>query len=197
MARYRTIRCAVGALLLALLAGALAPLAAAEPIPYPTFDQPVYYGDASRSYTWGAAIIQGQDEAFKEGANGKHRVQYFEKSRMEVNDPSADQSNPFFVTQGLLAEDMIYGRIQVGVDTFLPASPAAIPFGDPDDKTGPTYKSLNGVTNAPPVESGKPITAAIDRGGNVSNSADSRGVTSMGVVPGTTTNHSIASVFYA
>ena len=37
------------------------------------------------------------------------------------------------VAQGLLAEDMIYGRIQTGVATFLPAAPAEIPFGDPDD----------------------------------------------------------------
>src|SRR5947208_15800087 len=103
MARNRTIRCAVGALLLALLAGALAPLAAAEPIPYPTFDQPafqrtwerfdrpVYYGDASRSYTWGAAITQGQDEALKEGPSSRHRAQYFEKRRRDANDTAADQ----------------------------------------------------------------------------------------------------------
>ena len=43
---------------------------------------------------------------------------------------------------------------------------------------------------------GNLIAQRIERSGNVNNSADPRGVTSVGVVPGVTTNHSIASVFY-
>lgn len=211
--RCHALRLTVLPLLVALFSGVLlTPLAGAAPpsqIPQPEFadpafqrtweryDRPVYYGDASRSYTWGASITKGLQEPYKEGANGQHLVQYFEKSRMEINDPNADQNNPFFVTQGLLARDMIRGEIQEGQNTFRKVTPARIPFGDPDDQTGPTYASFNGVLNAPPVPSGQPITATIDRAGNVSNSADSRGVTSMGVVPGTTTNHSIASVFYS
>lgn len=181
--------------------------AGAEPIPQPEFadpafqqtweryDRPVYRGEAVRSYTWGASISSGMQEPYQEGASGTHLVQYFEKSRMEINDPNADKSNPFFVTQGLLARDMIRGEVQEGQTSFRPAQPAQIPFGDPDDTTGPTYASFNGVLGAEPVPAGQPITASIDRAGNVSQSADSRGVTSLGVVEGGT-NHSIASVFF-
>jgi hypothetical protein len=44
---------------------------------------------------------------YQEGPDGQHLVQYFDKSRMEINKPDADPNDPFFVTQGLLARDMI------------------------------------------------------------------------------------------
>ncbi len=212
MGAKRPLRAVVGAVLVALLAGVLAPLATfaaqEDPIAMPSFadpafrrvwdryDHPVYFGDASRSYTWGASISAKLEEPFKEGPSGKHIVQYFDKSRMEINDPNGNQNDPFFVTQGLLARDMIRGEVQEGVNTFRKAEPAQVPFGDPDDKTGPTYASLTKVLDAPAVEAGQPITAAIDRAGNVANTADSRGVTSLGILPEITTKHSIASVFY-
>ena len=48
------------------------------------------------------------------------------------------------MTQGLLAEDMIYGRIQEGDTQFKPATPAEIPFGDLDDtgSLSPTYATF-------------------------------------------------------
>ena len=213
--RYRSFCLAVGAFLCLLL---LAPLASAAPaattaaeapIAYPPFadpafqkvweryDRPVWYGQTSRSYTWGAQQTTGMQEQYNQGPNGKHLVQYFDKSRMEINNPNGNPNDAFFVTQGLLAEDMIYGRIQVGDSDFTPAKPAQIPFGDLDDTapSSPTYASFHNLVNEPPIPAGNAIRAAIDRDGNVANSADAHGVTSSGVLPGTTTNHSIASVF--
>ncbi len=182
----------------------------ADPIPYPTFaddafrtvweryDRPVYYGEVSRSYTWGTKLTDGIKEPYAEGRGGEHLVQYFDKSRMEINNPDGNRNNPFFVTQGLLARDMIRGEIQVGDNSFTTTDPAEIPFGDLDDTsvTSPTYASFKGVLDAPPIPAGNRISQRIERNGSVNNSADSRGVTSVGVVPGVTTNHSIASVFY-
>jgi hypothetical protein len=212
---YRSFCLAAGTFLFLLL---LAPLASAAPaatpaaeapIAYPTFadpafqkvweryDRPVWYGQTSRSYTWGAQQTAGMQEQYNQGPNGKHLVQYFDKSRMEINNPNGNPNDAFFVTQGLLAEDMIYGRIQVGDNDFTPARPADIPFGDLDDTapSSPTYASFHNLINEPPIPAGNEIRAAIDRQGNVANSADAHGVTSAGVLPGTTTNHSIASVF--
>ena len=202
----------LGALLLALLAGAPSPLLAAQPVTYPTFadpafravweryDRPVFFGQTARSYTWGNQISQGFRERYLEGPDQQHLVEYFDKSRMEINDPNGDRAGQFFVTQGLLARDMIRGEIQEGDAAFraAPQGPARVPFGDLDDTlaSSPTYASLRGVLDAPPVASGRPITAQIDRAGTVGNSADPRGVTSAGVVPGLdATNHSIPSVF--
>ena len=141
------------ALSLGIAPGAMPQSAAAAPITYPTFadpafqtvweryDRPVYYGQTSRSYTWGSQVSGGIQENYKEGPNGKHLVQYYDKSRMEINNPNADKTSPFFVTQGLLARDMIRGEVQQGDNTFKTAKQAEVPFGDIDDlaATSPTY----------------------------------------------------------
>jgi hypothetical protein len=211
--RLKRSRLFIGALALALTIG-IVPAGTqvqAEPaVTYPAFadpafqtvweryDKPVYYGQASRSYTWGNQITAGLSEGYAEGPNGKHLVQYFDKSRMEINNPDGDRSADFFVTQGLLARDMIRGEIQEGDNQFRKTSPAEIPFGDLDDTGGasPTYASFAKVLNDPPIPAGNAIKQRLDRDGSVNNSADARGVTSMGVIAGVTTNHSIASVFY-
>lgn len=206
-------RLIIGALALALTIGGVpaSTQVLAEPtLTYPAFadtafqrvweryDKPVYYGQASRSYTWGNQITAGLSEGYAEGPSGKHLVQYFDKSRMEINNPSGDRNADFFVTQGLLARDMIRGEVQEGDNQFRKTSPAEIPFGDLDDTSNasPTYASFSKVLAAPPIPAGNAIAQRIERSGAVNNSADPRGVTSVGVVPGVTTNHSMASVFY-
>ncbi len=209
MNRHRPLRRALATLALALVTGVFAPLATAQQVQYPTFvdpefrevweryDRPVFFGEASRSYTWGGQVSGRLEEPYEQGPEGEHVVQYFDKSRMEINNPDADKGNPFFVTQGLLARDMIRGEIQEGDTRFRQVEPAQIPFGDLDDvdTASPTYASFGGVLDAPPVPAGQPLTARIDRAGNVGDGAPSRGVTSAGVVPGTT-NHSIAAPFF-
>jgi hypothetical protein len=157
-------------------------------------DAPVAAGLAARTWLWGPGPDGGGTwEQFDEGLNGRRLVQYFDKTRMEVNDVNGDRSNAFFVTQGLLAEDMILGRVQVGVNRFAPAAPAAIPFGDADDTRGPTYASLTGLLNAPAGALGQPVAQAVARDGATSP-ADPRGVTCAAVVA--ETQHCVASVFW-
>jgi hypothetical protein len=213
MARLHGSRLIIGALTLALAVGIVPPNAqvlAAPTLTYPAFadtafqrvweryDKPVYYGQAARSYTWGNQVTAGLSEGYAEGPRGKHLVQYFDKSRMEINDPAGDRNADFFVTQGLLARDMIRGEIQEGNNQFRKTSAAEIPFGDLDDTSNasPTYASFGKVLDAPPIPAGNAIAQRIERSGAVNNSADPHGVTSVGVVPGVTTNHSTASVFY-
>ncbi len=213
MNRLKNSRLIIGALALALTIGILpasTQVQAEGAVTYPAFadpafqtvweryDKPVYYGQASRSFTWGNQITAGLSEGYVEGPSGKHLVQYFEKSRMEINNPNGDRSADFFVTQGLLARDMIRGEVQEGDNQFRKTSPAEIPFGDLDDTGGgsPTYASFAKVLNDPPIPAGNAIKQRLNRDGSVNNSADARGVTSMGVISGVTTNHSIASVFY-
>src|SRR5947209_19925605 len=51
-------------------------------------DQLVAIGTVSRSWVWGPTPGRSLQEPFKEGANGTHLVQYFDKARMEINHPS-------------------------------------------------------------------------------------------------------------
>jgi hypothetical protein len=209
LVRYRTIHILLGALIVALMFGTFVRFASANPTEIPTFadpefeqtwlrfDRPVFFGEVSRSYTWGGSISGGLQEPYAEGLNGNHLVQYFDKSRMEINDPNGDKSDPFFVTQGLLASDMIRGRIQVGNDDFIPApqGPSQVPFGDLDDPTGPVYASFQPVLDAAPTPQGQVITARIDRAGNVTDDPSVAPFNVTATELFADTNHRIASVF--
>src|SRR5207253_8262907 len=66
-------------------------------------DALVASGKVKRSFYWGPKPVSGPlYEDFVEGPNGKHLVQYFDKGRMEINNPNGDRRNPFYVTAGLL-----------------------------------------------------------------------------------------------
>jgi uncharacterized membrane protein len=101
---------------------------------------------SGRSWTWGPAPISGVlRETFQEGAEGKRTVQYFDKSRMEVNDPTADPANQWYVTNGLLPVEMMTGRQQNGFNSFQIKGPAKISVvGDPGNF--PTYADLQPAT---------------------------------------------------
>jgi hypothetical protein len=108
-------------------------------------DSVVDNGAVKRSYYWGPLPGFTTQEDYAEGPNGKHLVQYFDKSRMEVNNPNGDKTNPFYVTNGLLTRELISGMMQVGDTAFVPRYPAEIVIaGDTDDTAAgtPTYASF-------------------------------------------------------
>src|SRR3954466_2551254 len=112
-------------------------------------DSLVDNGSVKRSYFWGPLPGFTTSEAYAEGPNGKHLVQYFDKSRMEINNPNGDKSNPFYVTNGLLTLDLISGQMQTGNNKFVFRYPAEIDISSDTDDTGagtPTYASFRSVT---------------------------------------------------
>lgn len=83
-------------------------------------EAPVDNGDAQRSWLWGPEPrTPGLDERYLDAPGQQRTVQYFDKGRMEVNDPDADPSDPWFVTSGLLTRELISGEIQIGDDDYL------------------------------------------------------------------------------
>src|SRR5688500_722693 len=137
-------------------------------------DRPVASGQVQRSWYWGpTANTPGLNEDYIEGAGGKRLVQYFDKSRMEINNPAGDPNSPFFVTNGLLTVELISGRMQTGNNTFVDRYPADIPLAsDPNDANAPTYMSFRTAAN-PPANSGVglPATATIARNGTIGDDA--------------------------
>src|SRR6476659_10513968 len=87
-------------------------------------DKPVEERMAVRSWMWGPQPLHSAYEPYIEGPGTQHLVQYFDKSRMEINNPAGDRNSEWFVTNGLLVVDMVAGRIQVGNNSFAPATPA-------------------------------------------------------------------------
>jgi hypothetical protein len=97
-------------------------------------------GKVKRSWYWGPTAGYTTMEEYDQGFGGMHLVQYFDKSRMEINDPGADKNKPFYVTNGHLARELITGMIQVGDNRFVERYPADIPLAsDLDDLNAPTY----------------------------------------------------------
>ncbi len=214
-------RIAVALAVVALLAPGLpVPAAGAAPefirpsFADPTFariwdrlDRPVHQAEIARSYTWGGQRSDGIQEEYREGPQGFHLVQYFDKSRMEINNPNAAPNDPFYVTQGLLARDMIWGQFQAGDTLFrtAPQGPARVPFGDLDDigAASPTYASFAANLAMAPTPAGQTIVARLARNGKITDdpALASYGVASRGVLPGTPASsegfnqHAIASVF--
>jgi hypothetical protein len=138
-------------------------------------DGVVASGGILRPWVWGPVPGAALTESFTGLPNDSHIVQFFDKGRMEINDPGADKSDPFYVTNGRLAVELVSGQIQTGLDTFEDRSPAQIDLAsDVDDPTAPTYLSFNGVVNLPGTgqsrfasdHTGAIVRTAIDRQGN-------------------------------
>jgi hypothetical protein len=138
-------------------------------------DSLVDNGSVKRSYFWGPVPGFTTSEAYAEGPNGKHLVQYFDKSRMEINNPNGDKSNPFYVTNGLLTLDLIYGRVQTGNDKYEYRYPAEIDLASDGDDVGagtPTYASFRSVIYSQSTSRiGETIADTINRLGQVGSDA--------------------------
>ena len=138
-----------------------------------TTDRAIAEGKASRSWLWGPKPFAIKREPYDGAPEGVRLVQYFDKSRMEVNDPNANRADQWFVTNGLLTSEMIAGRVQTGPSTFEDLEPAEVPIaGDlesPDQQT-PRYADFAGVAstannNRAPQQLGLPVVARFKRGG--------------------------------
>jgi phosphate/phosphite/phosphonate ABC transporter binding protein len=110
-------------------------------------DLPVAGHKVARTWFWGPGP---NSDATQEKFEGHNRlVQYFDKSRMEINDPNGDKNGKFYVTNGLLTVELMSGKIQTGATTFEDSVPANINMtGDDGDKLAPSYAAMARVSNA-------------------------------------------------
>ena len=105
-------------------------------------DYPVATGLVRRSFFYGPAITLRCEEPYVEGGDdqgnftGKRPAYYLDKGRLEETSPNS-------ITAGLLAKELISGKMQVGDAEFRTVEPAAVPVaGDPGDTPAPTYASF-------------------------------------------------------
>lgn len=140
-------------------------------------DAPVASSQTQRSWYWGPQPGEAKSEPYAGSKSGTRLVQYFDKARMEINNPQGDRSSEWFVTTGLLVAEMVSGKQQVGDKEFSQKQPAEIAVGgdglgsDPD---APTYTSFRPVAsilvpgaNRAPKRTGQVATATIDRAGRL------------------------------
>lgn len=161
-------------------------------------DLPVVEQVSGRSWTWGPApISELLREPLAEAPEGQRAVQYFDKSRMEINDPTADPNAAWYVTNGLLPIELMTGRLQTGYNQFEFRPQARISaVGDPDQF--PTYADLLRFYQSPgavnPGDLGKPATGLINPDGSIGGFNDYAGDPATILVRGEN-NHGVAKAF--
>jgi hypothetical protein len=163
--------------LITLVALLAPPPAAAQEIPFASpafqelwlrYDLPVKEGKDPRSWTWGPASFFSGTEPYRESPGGRRLVQYFDKTRMEINDPVKN-----LVTNGLLVREMVGGRIALGDTLSEPVSLATEAVaGDPApiNPDAPTYATFQRIAslnndNRAPNRVGQLVDQSIDKQG--------------------------------
>jgi len=165
-------------------------------------DYDIWRGTAQRTWTWGPDVLAIRQEPYVGAPGGVRTVYYFDKSRMEINDPQGDRTNQWFVTNGLLVREMLAGQVQTGPDVTTPLAPPTIPLaGDATENGAVTYAALSTVAslsagqNAAPDRSGKNITTTIDATGATGDQPWLDGAVRYGYYE-PTLDHNIADVFW-
>lgn len=178
----------------AALRGALVPAFAGT---WLTADEVVASIETSRSWLWGPFSFDLRVEPYEEAEHGQRLVAYFDKSRMEITDPYGDRSSEWYITNGLLVNELISGQMQVGDNQFESRESADIQVaGDPTNNDGPTYASFSGLLETDAGDEGSLITRTLQNDGSVGTDPDldEYGVTAAEFIPDT--GHNIASVFW-
>lgn len=132
-------------------------VADAEPIGRSSFrrvwernDYPIQQDEVRRPWLWGpTAISPVLQEWYLDSPGDTRAVQYFDKGRMEINNPGADPTSLFFVTSGLLVNEMITGRVQVGNNRSIRLPSAAVSVAGDPGSAFPTYSHLFRLYNTP------------------------------------------------
>jgi len=140
-------------------------------------DGPVAAGAIRRSWLYGADVFDSRAEAYIEGAGGNRTVYYFDKGRLEINNPAADRKSQWFVSSGLLVRELVSGNLQLGDGKFEGRGPAQVPVaGDPGpiNLTAPTYASFSGLASLnndhrAPDRTGQAVSESLSKEGAVIN----------------------------
>src|SRR5215210_8074910 len=140
-------------------------------------DAPIQSGQVQRSWYWGPQPGNSLNEPYSGIPGGMRLVQYFDKARMEINNPDGNRASEWFVTTGLLVVDMVSGKQQVGDKEFVPKRAAEIAVGgdglssDPDAPTYTSFRAVSAVIGSgagrAPNLTGRSVTTTINRAGQL------------------------------
>jgi len=202
-------RVTIATVLVLAMLGTIAPTASAVAILNQDFlrtwqrtDKPVADLVVSRTWMWGTEpFTAAGPEEYAEVPGGIREVQYFDKSRMEINhNPSVPDDSPWKVTNGLLVRELMTGQMQVGDNTFKMREPARVNVaGDPDDASNVTYWFMGLLQDEAPLAEGTVVNQILTPGaaGNLylwSSELAGYGITAARYVP--ETNHTVAGPFW-
>ncbi|NTV62946.1 MAG: hypothetical protein HGA65_05345 [Oscillochloris sp.] len=159
-----------------------------------------------RTWYWGPSPWFDYAEFYRQGENGLRTVQYFDKARMEINNPADRSGANQGVTNGLLVKELVSGRMQLGNDPYDADMrvPADVPVaGNPRNAnaSAPGYSAFGGVAT---VDNGyhdaqrlnETVATTIDRSGNLGLRSDLALPETKIVQYNSVTGHNIPKVFW-
>ena len=162
-----------------------------------------------QTWLWGPQPITGVVFEYYHGARAAagagpavidwRAVQYFDKSRMEISDPDGDPTSQWYVTNGLLATELLTGMVQMGDSTFVAYDPAnnVRVAGDQDDPDGPTYWTMGRrMTIGSRYDDGQTINVRLDQNANVWTDESLNAYNVAAAELSTATNKRAADVFW-
>jgi len=174
------------------------PTSAASSFADPAFQRTWQAGEAATPNFWGPLTTakDGRQEPYKEAPGGSRLVQYFDKGRMELSNPTSG-----IVTNGLLATDLIKGQVQVGDATFQPKQSPTVSIAGDLDNPGPTYAGLAdkgaSLFAAATAKPGTFVTLIAAADGSVTDGGGYAGISMSPALAGfdATTQHNVLGVF--
>ncbi|TVR71822.1 MAG: hypothetical protein EA415_10695 [Sphaerobacteraceae bacterium] len=161
-------------------------------------DRPVDTDQVDRTWMWGPGANTGPMwEQYLESPDGQREVQYYDKSRMEINLTGEPEDSVWYVTNGLLVVEMVTGRMQIGEDSWEPHEAETNNVaGDRDGETGPSYADLAGLLDPVDDRGQDAITQIVDQHGEIS---EDPGLADQGVYTAhfdDITGHNVAEPFW-
>jgi hypothetical protein len=141
-----------------------------------TADEPVATGKAQRSWVYGPDVFDGRYEPYAESPGGRRVVYYFDKARLEINNPGGDRNSQWFVTAGRLVHELVSGQMQTGDNRSEGRPPARVEVaGDPlsINPNAPTYATFQGLASLNndrrvAQRTGQPVLEFLNAAGQVS-----------------------------
>ena len=174
---------------------ACSPLAPNSPFAFAGFQSQWQQGEGIAANFWGPSATVGLQEPYAEAPGGQRLVQYFDKGRMELTNPSAGT-----VTNGLLANELITGQVQTGNAAFQSKAAATIPIAGDPDNAGPTYAALGttaaAIMSATPAQTGNGVTMTVAANGTVTPGTPQPGSGPMALtIYDSVTQHNVPQAF--
>lgn len=106
-------------------------------------DGQIVRGEVQRPWIFGPEAISAGIESYPQSPTGYRKVVYYDKGRLDLNDPTKEPGSTWLVQGALLVNEMLSGRIQLGENEFVKRELPEIPLvGDVGQEDPVTYADL-------------------------------------------------------
>lgn len=112
-------------------------------------DGPVSRGVVDRAWLWGPEPVSTSTEFYPESPSRTRTLVYYNKGRLDILDPEGNSASDWYAVGGLLVQEMLAGRVQLGDAFFVDRPLSEFPLtGDFGQEQPVTYATLAPFSSA-------------------------------------------------